>query len=73
MVGLEYKSLNVNLVIGFICGVLGFLNYLNLGNIGWINWIRTSIKGCNAYNINEFNTLNWNDCKNLDEKTDQIH
>ena len=165
MVSLEYTSLNVNLVIGFICSVLGLLNYLNLGNIGkiggliglgggvvgfvltfvyviesglvfddydnnkyridsdgaflewddsknsytcifyekdnkdsiyikysnygnkylsynkdtYLTFIKddkyqdiTGIKGCNAYNINGINTLNWNDCKNMDEKVNQI-
>lgn len=36
MVGLEYTSLNVNLIIGFICAFLGLLLYLNLGNLGKI-------------------------------------
>ena len=36
MVGLEYTSLNINIIIGFICALLGFLHYLNLGNLGKI-------------------------------------
>ena len=36
MEGLEFTSLIVNLVIGFICALLGLFNYLNLGNIGKI-------------------------------------
>ena len=37
MEGLEYTSLILNLVIGFICALLGYLNYMNLGNIGKIS------------------------------------
>ena len=36
MEGLEYTSLTVDLVIGFICALLGFLNYLSIGNVGKI-------------------------------------
>lgn len=32
MVGLEYASLNINVVCGFTCAVLGLLLYLNVGN-----------------------------------------
>ena len=32
MVGLEYASLNINVVCGFICAILGLLLYLNVGN-----------------------------------------
>ena len=32
MVGLEYASLNINVVCGFICAILGLLLYLNAGN-----------------------------------------
>ena len=31
-VGLEYASLNINVVCGFICALLGLLLYLNVGN-----------------------------------------
>ena len=36
MKGLEYTSLIVDLVIGFICALLGFINYMNIGNVGKI-------------------------------------
>ena len=36
MVGLEYASLNCNLVFGFICALLGFFLFFNIGDVGKI-------------------------------------
>lgn len=36
MIGLEYASLNFNIVFGFTCALLGLFNYLKIGNIGKI-------------------------------------
>ena len=37
MVGLEYASLNCNLIFGFICALLGFFHYFNIGDFGKIS------------------------------------
>lgn len=34
MVGLEYASLNINIVFGGICALLGLLHFLNVGSLG---------------------------------------
>ena len=36
MVGLEYASLNCNLIFGFICALLGFFLFFNIGDVGKI-------------------------------------
>lgn len=50
MIGLEYASLNINIVCGFTCALLGLLLYLNVGNnIGTITGLIGLASGVIAF------------------------
>ena len=50
MIGLEYASLNINIVCGFTCALLGLLLYLNAGNnIGTITGLIGLASGVIAF------------------------